>query len=80
MNDSNPPSIPETGDQIDDKYVLLRTIGKGGMGIVFEAKHRRLPGRVAIKFLLTSNWNGPRTTFEREIMPASTPSSRISHE
>ncbi len=49
----------ETGDVIDNKYVLLRQIGKGGMGVVFEAKHKELPGKVAIKFLLMTGWNGP---------------------
>ncbi len=68
MNDNDTPNTPQTGDVVEGRYVLLRVLGKGGMGIVFEAKHRNLPGKLAIKFLLTSNWNGPaeRERFQRE--------------
>jgi tRNA A-37 threonylcarbamoyl transferase component Bud32 len=39
------------GDVIDGKYELVRLIGEGGMGEVYEARHRVLTKRVAIKFL-----------------------------
>jgi serine/threonine protein kinase len=40
-----------TGDRISTKYRLLKQLGEGGMGVVFEAEHVRLCQRVAIKFL-----------------------------
>jgi serine/threonine protein kinase len=35
-----------------DHYVIIREIGRGGMGIVYEALDTRLNQRVAIKVLL----------------------------
>jgi eukaryotic-like serine/threonine-protein kinase len=37
---------------IVDKYTIVRILGRGGMGTVYEARHSRLARRVAIKFLL----------------------------
>jgi serine/threonine-protein kinase len=39
------------GDVIGGKYELVRELGRGGMGVVFEAAHLSLQSRVAIKFL-----------------------------
>ena len=41
------PAIPASIDQ----YVLLRRLGRGGSGIVFEAEDRSLDRRVAIKLV-----------------------------
>jgi len=43
--------LPAVGDTLLGKYKLLRVIGEGGMGIVFEAHHERIDRRVAIKML-----------------------------
>ena len=45
------PALPMPGDTIAGKYALVRLIGEGGMGVVFEATHLRLHQRVAIKIL-----------------------------
>jgi eukaryotic-like serine/threonine-protein kinase len=42
----------EPGAVIQETYEIVRRIGRGGMGEVYEAKHRRLAGRYAVKFLL----------------------------
>jgi eukaryotic-like serine/threonine-protein kinase len=42
---------PQVGQVINNKYRLLRLIGDGGMGSVFEAKHELLGTTVALKFL-----------------------------
>jgi len=39
------------GDVIADKYRLRRTLGRGGMGRVFEADHLLLGTKVALKFM-----------------------------
>ncbi len=60
------------GDLVDGKYRLLRVIGEGGWGIVFEGENARTLKRVAIKILrarpdLTADI---RTRFEREAQAA----------
>jgi len=42
---------PVVGDVIDGKYRIVRLIGDGGMGTVFEAHHEFLETSVALKFL-----------------------------
>ncbi len=43
--------VAEVGQVISGKYKLLRLLGDGGMGSVFEAEHLHLGTRVAIKIL-----------------------------
>src|SRR5215831_10366023 len=40
------------GVVIQDTYEIVRCVGRGGMGEVYEAKHRRLAGRYAVKLLI----------------------------
>lgn len=48
-------ALLKPGDVVADTYEVERLVGKGGMGEVWLASHRRLPGkRVAIKILHTS--------------------------
>lgn len=45
------PRLPDPGETIAGKYLLVRLIGEGGMGVVYEATHVRLRQRLAIKIL-----------------------------
>ncbi|MFO0550797.1 MAG: protein kinase [Polyangiaceae bacterium] len=42
---------PQVGQLINNKYRLVRLLGDGGMGSVFEAQHEVLGNTVALKFL-----------------------------
>jgi len=45
------PTMPEPGTLLDGKYRLVRQLGAGGMGLVFEADHVRLRQPFAVKVL-----------------------------
>jgi serine/threonine protein kinase len=49
--EEGPSSCPSAGEVVCGKYRLIRPLGEGGMGLVFEAEHLRLRESVAIKFL-----------------------------
>lgn len=42
---------PSPGDTIDERYVIERVIGRGASGVVYEATHRLIGKRLAIKCL-----------------------------
>jgi serine/threonine-protein kinase len=44
-------SAPRVGDWIDGRYLLVRSLGEGGMGLVFEARHKLMDTAYALKFL-----------------------------
>ena len=60
-----------------DRYVILDTIGSGGMGIVFKAFHRSMERIVALKVLPQFAVNSPEKVlrFKREIKAA----AKLSH-
>jgi len=47
------PGLPAVGGEIAGRYALVRLIGKGGMGAVYEARHRETQKRCALKLLLS---------------------------
>ena len=64
----NLPRLPEPGETIAGKYLLLRMLGRGGVGVVYEAEHLRLRQHVAIKVLAAEMIQHPIMVerFERE--------------
>ncbi len=58
----------QPGLVIEDTYRIVRRIGVGGMGEVYEATHARLAGRYAIKLLLREIASDPvlMARFQRE--------------
>ncbi len=51
------------------EYVLLEQLGEGGMGVVYEARHKRMDRRVAIKVLPRELTRSPDAVerFQREV-------------
>ncbi|HEY8079529.1 MAG TPA: protein kinase [Labilithrix sp.] len=70
--DSILPKMPEPGAIVGGKYEIVGVLGKGGMGVVFEAVHRRLNQHVALKMLRPHVRDDPETIarFEREARAA----------
>jgi serine/threonine-protein kinase len=64
-------TLPRPGEVIAGKYAIVKVIGEGGMGIVYEATHLRLRRRVALKMLFPHT-TSPDTVarFEREARAA----------
>ena len=61
------------GFVLADKYRVVRQIGRGGMGVVYEAEHVDLGKRVAIKLMLEkyAQDNEATARFHREARAAS---------
>ena len=62
----------EIGQLLDNKYRIVRLLGEGGMGAVYEGENIRIRHRVAIKVLHPSvaNDTAARERFEREAQAA----------
>ncbi len=62
----------ELGTLLDNKYRIVRLLGEGGMGAVYEGENIRIRHRVAIKVLHPSvaNDTAARERFEREAQAA----------
>jgi serine/threonine-protein kinase len=62
----------ELGALLDNKYRIIRLLGEGGMGAVYEGENIRIRHRVAIKVLHPSvaNDTAARERFEREAQAA----------
>jgi serine/threonine-protein kinase len=51
-----PRDLPmQTGDVLNGKYQILRQLGQGGMGAVYEARHLGTGRRVAVKVIIGRN-------------------------
>src|SRR5262245_62127253 len=66
---------------IDGKYELVRELGKGGMGAVYEARHLLTRRKVALKLILAEELAGKKPLvaqrrFEREARAAGSIESR----
>ncbi len=67
------PAALRVGEVLDGKYQILRELGRGAMGVVYEALHIVLERRVAVKTLLEGVSADPQigARFEREARAAS---------
>lgn len=66
------------GTVLDNKYELVSVLGEGGMGAVYEAQHRLINRRLAVKFLHPQYADNEEvvTRFQREAQAA----AKIGHE
>jgi serine/threonine-protein kinase len=60
--------LPAPGSLISGKYEVVRLLGRGGMGVVVQARHLRMEKDVALKILLPALRDQPEVVarFERE--------------
>ena len=60
--------MPELGVAVGEPAGVLRRIGEGGMGVVYEAEHLKLGKRVALKLIAPERIGDPETAarFTRE--------------
>jgi eukaryotic-like serine/threonine-protein kinase len=68
---------PLVGAMLSDRYRIVRPIGEGGMGIVYEAEHVLIEKRVALK-VLRSDFSQKEDVVERFRQEAKS-ASRIGH-
>jgi eukaryotic-like serine/threonine-protein kinase len=69
---------PMIGQIVADRFTIISRLGQGGMGTVYEARHRYIEKRVALKLLNAEITEKPDALarFQREALSAST----IGHE
>src|SRR5580658_8868048 len=48
----------EAGSLLNERYRIIRAIGKGGMGTVYQAEHERLNAIVAVKEIRATSATG----------------------
>jgi serine/threonine-protein kinase len=68
----SPSSVPRVmaGDVIDGRYKILRPLGQGGMGVVYEVERVHDGGRLALKLMLGLAHRAALARFAREAQVA----------
>jgi serine/threonine-protein kinase len=69
--DGSAHAQPPSGLDLGVKFEVVRELGRGGMGVVYEARHRELGRRVAIKVMRGRTTPERALRFQREARAAS---------
>ena len=72
------PRVPQTGDKLG-RYVVLRSLGTGGMGTVFEAYDAELDRHVALKLLRPGGGGEDLERRRRRLLREAQAMARLSH-
>jgi len=79
VGDAQPPAPdPLIGRVLSDRYRILRKIGEGGMGVVYQAEHALIEKKVALKILFPELTR--RTELVARFLQEAKSASRIAHE
>lgn len=78
LDTGDPNSIDDTEGHSFGEFELHREVGRGGMGIVYEASEARLSRRVAVKVLPPTAWKDE--TREKRFLNESRAAAQLNHE
>jgi tRNA A-37 threonylcarbamoyl transferase component Bud32 len=79
VGDAQPPADdPLIGLVLSDRYRILRKLGEGGMGTVYQAEHALIEKRIALKVLFPELTR--RTDLVARFLQEAKSASRIGHE
>src|SRR5579884_1248752 len=80
VGDANPPPAedPLVGTVVSDRYRIVRKVGEGGMGAVYQAEHAVIGKRVALKVLFGDL--SRRAELVGRFLQEAKSASRIGHE
>src|SRR5881394_3033720 len=79
VGDAQPPTDdPLIGMVLSDRYRIIRKIGEGGMGAVYQAEHALIEKRIALKVLFPELTR--RSDLVARFLQEAKAASRIGHE
>src|SRR3954451_14635029 len=79
VGDAQPPTDdPLVGLVLSDRYRIVRKLGEGGMGAVYQAEHALIEKRIALKVLFPELTR--RTDLVARFLQEAKAASRIGHE
>ena len=80
VGDASPPAAddPLIGTVVSERYRIIRKVGEGGMGAVYQAEHALIEKRVALKILFADLTR--RSDLVLRFLQEAKSASRIGHE